>query len=225
MQAAIFDMDGTLLDSMGMWSSLDRTMLLRHGIEPPADISDRVRCMTIQQAAAYYAATFLPQMTAEEIRGEVLKIAAEGYRESLQLKPGAADFLRALHGRKIPFCLVTATERPLAEAALGRLGVLPLFQFLLTPEDGFPGKHDPAVFAEAARRLGTSPQETAVFEDALYAAQTAKTAGFYTVGFYDADSRGDWIALESLCDRMAGNWFSLQTPEFLGRFKAKAAAV
>lgn len=223
MRAAIFDMDGTLLDSMGMWAELDKAVLRAHGIEPPENISDAVRTMTLEQASEYYAATY-PQlgMTPEELRLNALQTAEAAYCETLLLKAGAADFLRALHQRGIPFCIVTATGRPLAEAALRRTGVLDLFQFLITPEDGFQGKMHADVFLEAARRLHAAPQETAVFEDALYAAQTAKAAGFYTVGIYDEDSRSDWDALEALCDKMAGSWFSLQTPDFLGKFRAEA---
>lgn len=220
MRAAIFDMDGTLLDSMGMWTTLDSQFLRSHGIEPPEDLTDTVIKMTLDEACAYYAENFPLRMTAEEIRAEVLDFVGHQYRETLLLKAGAADFLCRLKEQGIPFCVVTATGKELAEAALSRCGILPMFKFLITPDDGLPGKQQPDVYLEAARRLGASPRETAVFEDALHAAETAKRAGFYTVGFYDNASRGDWDALEAICDKMAGSWFSLMTPEFMRKFRA-----
>ena len=219
MKGILFDLDGTLLDSTGLWEELDKEFLRVRGIEPPEGLTMAVKDMTVPQAAAYYAANFPLNMTPEEIVAAVGEMAGEAYRETLPLKAGAAEFLSTLHARGIPFGLVSVNMQALAEAALQRNGVRELFQFVVTPESGEPGKESPLLYLRGAEMLHAKPNEVVIIEDALYAAKTAKAAGFYTVGFYDEASRDDWIALEELCDKMAGSWFSLNTPEFLGKFR------
>ena len=102
--------------------------------------------------------------------------------------------------------VATATAEPLARACLERLGVAHYFDFILSCETVGKGKTQPDVYLEAARRMGSAPEDTAVFEDALYAAQTAKEAGFYTVGVPEAAYGQDWPALAALADETILDW-------------------
>ena len=97
-------------------------------------------------------------------------------------------------------CVASATAEPLMEACLSRLGVAHYFQFLLSCETVGAGKNRPDVYFAAAERLGAEPEEIAVYEDALYAARTAKEAGFYVVGVYDDSASGHWDELKELAD-------------------------
>ena len=103
-------------------------------------------------------------------------------------------------------CVATATPEPLARACLQRLGVLEDFEFLLSCDAVGAGKDRPDVFLEAARRLGAAPAETAAFEDALFALRTAKDAGFYTVGVWDASGDGHWNEVTALADETVRDW-------------------
>ena len=103
-------------------------------------------------------------------------------------------------------CVATATPEPLARACLKRLGVLEDLEFLLSCDAVGAGKDRPDVFLEAARRLGSAPAETAVFEDAMFALRTAKDAGFYTVGVWDASGEGHWSELTALADETVRDW-------------------
>lgn len=210
----IFDMDGTLLDSMGMWQQLDRRFLRENGIEPPDDISEIVKSMTLETSSAYFVERFHLPMTPQQVSDRVEALAAEAYQQYLPLKSGAKTFLEALAARRIPCAVASVTYPALLEAALVRLEIRQYFCAVLTPEAGTAGKHTPALYQETARRLGTQPSETAVIEDALYAAKTAAAAGFYTIGFRDAASEADWPALAQICHRTVGCWEELLASSF-----------
>ena len=218
LRGIIFDVDGTLLDSMGMWSELDRVFLRENGIDPPHDISDIVKKMTVETSSAYFVERFRLDMTPEDVKNRVEELAAEAYRTHLPLKNGAKDFLAAAAERGIPMAVASANYPGLLDAAFRRLGIDGYFRTVLTPGEQLAGKHEPDIYLEAARLLGSVPAETAVIEDALHAAETAKTAGFYTVGFRDVSSRQDWDALAAICDRVTDSWDALRSGGFLQCF-------
>ena len=199
---AIFDMDGTLVDSMPFWKDLAAEYLRGKGIEAiPADLSERIKPMTMSESAAAFRAEFGLDV---DIEGEMNDMMAAHYRRDIPLKPGVAKYLHALQARGVGMCVASATAEHLMAACLERLGVLPCFAFLLSCEDVGAGKGSPAVYLEAARRLGAEPAETAVFEDALYAVRTAKNAGFHVVGVYDRSA--DWEAVRAAADETISNW-------------------
>ena len=218
LRGIIFDVDGTLLDSMGMWSELDRVFLRENGIDPPHDISDIVKKMTVETSSAYFVERFRLDMTPEDVKNRVEELAAEAYRTHLPLKNGAKDFLAAAAERGIPMAVASANYPGLLDAAFRRLGIDGFFRTVLTPGEQLAGKHAPDIYLEAARLLGSEPAETAVIEDALHAAETAKAAGFYTVGFRDVSSRQDWDALAAICDRVTDSWDALRSGGFLQCF-------
>ena len=137
---------------------------------------------------------------------EMNAVMDEHYRSDIPLKPGAAEYLAALKNRGVKMCVATATPEPLARACLERLGALEDLEFLLSCDAVGAGKDRPDVFLEAARRLGAAPAETAVFEDATFALQTAKNAGFYTVGVWDASGDKHWDAMTDLADETVRDW-------------------
>ena len=137
---------------------------------------------------------------------EMNAVMDEHYRSDVPLKPGAAAYLAALKARGVKLCVATATPEPLAQACLKRLGVLEDLELLLSCDAVGAGKDRPDVFLEAARRLGAAPAETAVFEDATFALQTAKDAGFYTVGVWDASGDKLWDVMTALADETVRDW-------------------
>lgn len=195
---AIFDMDGTLVDSMGYWKNLAAEYLGSQGIDPvPAEILERIRPMTMTQSGELFRREF--GLTGDIAAGMNAMMEAH-YRRNIPLKPGVKACLEALRQRGVRMCVASATAEHLMEACLDRLGVLGYFEFLLSCETVGAGKNSPAVYYESARRLGAEPAETAVWEDALYAARTAKNAGFYVVGVYDDST--DWAEMKQLADEL-----------------------
>lgn len=191
----IFDLDGTLLDSTGMWHQIDRQLLTHYGREIPPDISDVVRKMSIQESSSYFVQRFDLPCTPAEFSAFVSELAAKAYREELQLKPGVISLLDWLEDKGIIFGVATATYGELAKAALQRLGIWERLTFLLTEEEIGAPKTDPLIFRTAAQRMHLGRRQIAVVEDSLHAVETAKAAGFFTVGVYDAASRMDWNAM------------------------------
>lgn len=122
------------------------------------------------------------------------------YRKTAPAKEGVRDFLHALRQSGVKMCVATATDRPLAEAALRRTGLLSYFSFLLTCTEAGFGKDSPDIFVLAQKKLGTPREQTVVFEDALYAMQTAKRAGFPVAAVYDASSQADQEQIRQLAD-------------------------
>ena len=130
----------------------------------------------------------------------------EHYRRDIPLKPGVAAYLEALHRRRVTMCVASATAEDLMDACLTRLGVAHYFSFLLSCETIGVGKSRPDVYFEAAKRLGAQPEDIAVFEDALYAANTAKQAGFYTIAIRDDSNQLHWESLTALADEVIFDW-------------------
>lgn len=196
---AIFDMDGTLVDSMGFWKHLAAEYLQSKGVSYISEnILERIKPMTMSQSAELFRQEF--GLTGD-VEAEMNAMMEDHYRRGIPLKPGVFEYLQA--HRDVKMCVASATAEHLMEACLGRLGVLPFFEFLLSCETVGAGKNEPAVFLEAARRLGAEPAEIAVYEDALYAVQTAKNAGFYVIGVYDECA--DTEAVKAAADEFI-NW-------------------
>ncbi len=185
---AIFDMDGTLVDSMPAWKNLGRDYLTAKGIPVPADLRRRVATMTMAETGAYFNTLGL-EGSPEQLAAEMNELMHEKYRTTIGPREGVGTFLEALQSRGVRMCVATATDSQLAATCLNRLGLMQYFSFVVSCEDTGIGKTSPHIYQLAAARLGASdPGEVAVLEDAPYAARTARDAGFYAVGVYDPSS-------------------------------------
>lgn len=205
---AIFDMDGTLVDSMGYWKSLGREYLASQGItENVNDVLRQTLMITLPEAAELFVNEFGLSVSPEEAHDEMMEIMAEHYRKDIPLKDGVKEYLEKLSLRGVRMCIASNTGKELVEACLIRLGIKKYFEFLLSCEEIGVGKSQPDVYFEAARRLGSEPKDTAVFEDALFAGKTAKNAGFYLVAVYDENARRNWEKLVEIShESMKGEW-------------------
>ena len=204
---AIYDMDGTLVDSMTYWRNLASEFLQSKGIsEVSPAVSERIRPMTMTESAALFIEEYGLSGTAESIAAEMNAMMDEHYRRDIPLKPGVAAYLEALHRRGVTMCVASATAEDLMAACLTRLGVAHYFSFLLSCETVGTGKSRPDVYWEAANRLGARPEEISVYEDALYAAKTAKQAGFYTIAVRDDSNQPHWETLTALADEVILDW-------------------
>lgn len=196
----IVDLDGTILDSMGMWKDLGKRYLEVLGIRPEEGLSEKLAPMGIVEACEYLRSGYGLTISNEEIQAGILAMIEDGYKRTLELKPYASEFLEGLRGKGVKAVAATATDRRLAEAALERLGVLSLFSGLITEREAGATKRQPEIFLKALKMLGTPIGETAVFEDALHALRTAKNAGFITVAVEDETGNGEQKEIVRLAD-------------------------
>ncbi len=192
LQGVIFDLDGTLLDSTGMWRQVDGRLMAHYGKEVPPDLSEKVQRMSIEEFSCFFVEEFDLPVTPEQIARQVADMVAEEYREKLQLKPRVSELLDWLDEHGIGYGVATATYGELAEAALRRLGVWERLQFLLTEQDAGAPKTQPKIFQLGAQKLHLGRRQIAVAEDSLHALESAKAGGFFTVGVADAENAAVW---------------------------------
>ena len=201
MKAAIFDLDGTLVDSMGVWGQINREFLTGRGFEYPDDLPEIVKKMSFAESAAYHIQRFALGETPEELIAEWNRMAARAYAETLELKEGARELLEGLKTKGVKLALATATERALAESALKRLEVLAWFQVITTVGEVGLNKDDPGFFLKVAEKLGVAPGDCVVVEDSLHAVKGAKLAGMTVWAVYDAASAHERAEMAKIADR------------------------
>ena len=198
---AIFDFDGTLVDSMPLWNDLGKRFLQTKGIEAPENLQAIIQTMTLQQSARYMIEQFHLQSTIEQVMNDIKQLIERQYIEEVPLKPYVAAFLHYLHEHKVKMGIVTASEHSHVKAALQRLQIDAYFDFILTCTEVGLDKNQPNIYWLAAERWGTHPDEVMVFEDALNALQSAKQGGFYTIGVYDRSVEKEKEMCRKISDR------------------------
>ena len=202
----IMDMDGTLIDSMPYWNTLSPDYLVERGITKSTEgLVEILRTMTMPQACVYLKKEYDLPETSEEILRQLNQVMRRHYAEDIPLKKNVREHLDMLQEEGAKLCVVTATALPLVHLCLQRLGVEDYFAFIMSCEEVGCGKDRPDAFLEAARRLGAQPRDIYVYEDSYTALQTARDAGFKTVGVYDPYS-GAWEQCVSVSDETIKDW-------------------
>ena len=201
LNCAIFDMDGTVLDSMQAWVDAIGHILTRRGITPPADLREITRPMNGMLLVDYLQREFLPGITGREITDEVGTYMEDFYSNRVQAKAGVKNFLSLLKMEGVQCYLATATHRELVRRAIAHAGLEPYFKGIITSGEVGKNKIDsPDIYEWAMKRMGGNKADTVVFEDALFAIRTAKKAGFRVAGVYDPDSEADQEEIRALSD-------------------------
>ena len=187
-RGAIFDVDGTILDSMPMWCSVGSRFLEKNGASAEEGIDRQMVSRTLQESAAIFSEIYGIPGTVPEIVAGMIDMVRDDYKNRLICKPGVEKVIQELYEKKIPMYIATATDREMIIAALSRLDLLKYFQGIITcGELGVP-KTQPDIYIYAANELGTKPEETLVFEDVAHAVLSATQAGFPVVAIYDDES-------------------------------------
>lgn len=196
MKGAIFDMDGTLVDSMGAWNDADVAFLTRRALPVEKEYMDAVKTMHLALAAEYTIERYgLRGERPDDIIDEWLSYVRRAYDETIPAKPGAVEYLRKLKSEGVKVALATSNEPELCGGLLRRLGLDELTDAIVYTREAARPKGFPDVYLLAAERLGVAPADAAVYEDILAGVRAAKDGGFRAVAVYDESSAADWAAM------------------------------
>lgn len=187
--AAIFDLDGTLIDSNPVWEKLDRIILERRNITADDAFFKKLTAMTYEDAAAEIQKLGV-NISADDFKTEINELAVYEYSNNIRLKDGAENYLIHLKNSNIKITLATASPAELYVPVLKNNGVYHLFAAFTTTDEVGRSKDYPDIYIEAARKVGVIPECCMAFEDVLKGVSSAKKAGMFTVGVYDESSAG-----------------------------------
>lgn len=181
---AIFDMDGTLLDSMGAWYDAGSRYMRSLDMTPPPTLNDDLLRLSLAEAAAHMQALGVNKPV-EEIQAGFNSMMDEFYASQVCARPGVPEFLARLRRAGVRVCVATASDRYQVEMALAHAGIAQYIERIFTCTELHTGKHEPAIFNAAREFMDTDINATWVFEDARHAAATAKNAGYKVCGVHD----------------------------------------
>jgi len=199
MKAYLFDLDGTIFESMDIWGQVDIAFCKKHNLTHEVNYADVVLSMYFEEAAAYTKTRFNLSQTPDEIVEEWLSMAAEAY-EKVQLKPGAKEYLMILATKGHKLAVATSLPTQLLEPTLKRHGIYDIFDAICTAKEVGCGKSKPDIFILAANKLGVKPEDCLLFDDLFAAVKSAKSIGMKVCAVYDKTSHKDWDAICALAD-------------------------
>lgn len=197
----IFDMDGTLIDSNGIWRRVDETFLARRGIPYTHEYYEGVAHTALTKAAIFTKAFCHLEESLDEIKAEWMELAGDMYATSVPVKPGVVPFLEQCRARGERMIVLTSSVPLHCYTALTHLNLLPYFERVLISEELGLDKREPEIFHRAAEIMGVRESECTLFEDSIASCRAAKDAGMRVVGVFDEFFHGSWEEMQALCDR------------------------
>lgn len=187
-RAVIFDLDGTLVDSMWVWSQIDIDYLGLYGFDVPGELQGIVEGMGFTEVAVYFKERFGIPSSIEEIKSTWQEMAMDKYCYDVPLKPGVEEFLPFLKERGFSIAVASSNAYGLIDAVLKSHGIRGYFDNIITACEVNKGKPAPDVYLEAARRLNVLPNQCLVFEDIVAGIQAGKAAGMEVCAVHDTYS-------------------------------------
>ena len=188
-KAVIFDMDGTLIDSTGIWHEIDKAFFAKRGMELPADYAQHIVHLGLTRAAIYTKETYHLHESVQDIIKEWHDMSVDMYKYHVPLKEGALELLKLFKGNSIKMAIATANDEPLYRPCIERLGIGDYFDEIADVNTAKEGKQSAKIYLDLAKKMGAEPQNTLVLEDMPTCVKTAFKSGFITVAVYDNASK------------------------------------
>lgn len=187
--AIIFDLDGTLIDSMWIWDDIDEVYLKDRGFVLPKDLKKSIEGMSVDEVAYYFKERFNLKENIDEMKHQWSNMARDYYKNKIKLKAGVSDFLNGLSEKNKKLAIGTSNFLELTELVLESNNIKSFFQTIKTSNDVGKGKPEPDLFLKLAEELGVIPEKCLVFEDTHSGVIAAKRAGMDVYSVFDEASR------------------------------------
>lgn len=214
-KAVLFDLDGTLVDSMWMWKQIDIEFLGRFGYDCPDDLQTVIEGMSFSETAVYFKERFRLPMTLDEIKECWTRMSIDKYRFEVPLKPGALEFLKYCKENGIRTGIATSNGRDMVDAVIESLKIGDYLDVVTTACEVNAGKPEPDIYLEVARRLFADPSECLVFEDIPAGIMAGKRAGMTVIAVADDYSKDMEPAKTAMSDGFIHDYFELMSEETL----------
>lgn len=208
-KAVIFDLDGTLVDSMWMWKAIDVEYLARFGLTCPDDLQKEIEGMSFSETALYFKERFQLRETLDEIKDAWIQMSIEKYRREVALKPGARAFLEYISGQGLAAGIATSNGIAMVDAVLDALDIRRYFKVVATACEVAAGKPAPDIYLSVADRLQVAPEDCIVFEDVPAGIRAGKSAGMTVFAVEDDFSLDMKEEKERLADYYIRDYFEL----------------
>lgn len=209
MKGAIFDIDGTVLDSMGAWLDMTQQFFSEHGIEISKEINIDYQGKTLEETLPDIQKKYMPEITLEELLDIFVDKMRDEYKNNIPPKPGVCEYIRRLHDNGIKIAIATSGFPELSQSALKRIGIDDCIDARAFSYEVGCSKSEPDVYLLAARRLGLKPQDCVVFEDIITGIKSAKAAGFTAVATEDIANTRDKDMLQLCADIYISSWYDM----------------
>ena len=208
-KAILFDLDGTLVDSMWMWYDIDVLYLARFGLKVPEGLQADIEGMSFSETAAYFKKRFQIPDPIEKIKQDWNEMAWDKYTHEVPLKEGVSDFINACTSRGIRIGIATSNSRELVENIISVHGLKDAFSCIVTGCDVAKGKPSPDVYLSAASFLQTEPSDCLVFEDILPGIQAGLNAGMEVCAVEDLYSMDQAEEKKKLAQYYIKNYYDI----------------
>lgn len=208
-EGAIFDLDGTVLDSSWVWDKVDIKFLGDRGFQVPDDYVEAISPLGAERAAVYTIERFGLNEDPQDVVREWLNMAKKEYEDEVVCKPFAKEYIKSLYDKGVKLAVATSSDRQLFMATLEREGILKFFSHIVTVNEVDRGKGYPDIYEKAAERIKINPHRCVVFEDILTGVQGARMGEFKVVAVYDEKSEHNKEKIKKIADYYIENFKEL----------------
>lgn len=213
MKVAIFDLDGTLFDSMWVWERLAYDFLINKGIHAPSDIREDLKEYSLRESCHVLKERYNLSETLDEINNQMEEMLKKYYFEEIQLKNGGKELLEKMDKEGIRIVAATATADWLSKAASKRLGIYDYFEIFQTCKGVGIEKFDPKFYEVIIKQLNVERNDIWLFEDALHSIKAGKECGLRIAAIREKTAKSDWSEIKENSDIVFDNF-----NEFLERY-------